>query len=343
MKKYDVYGIGNALVDTEYEVDDEFIAATRWQKGIMTLIEAGDRAELIHLLEQEHEHRVIKLAGGGSAANTIVIVSQLGGDAFYSCKVANDRTGDFFVKDLAIAGVDTNLTADREPGVTGECISMVTPDAERTMTTHLGITQNFSVEELIPDSLANSTFLYIEGYLVSSPSAFEAVLRAQSIARSAGVTVSLTLSDPAMVENFKAEFEKVVATGVDMLFCNEDEAKLWTGAKTREDVISAIRNDFPKFAITCGRDGAIVGDGRDTSLVPGILTTPVDTTGAGDIFAGSFLFALSRGQSFRQAARLANQSASLLISNFGARLSTEDVETHLSPLSGASHGSSKTL
>ena len=93
MKKYDVYGIGNALVDTEYEVDDEFIAATRWQKGIMTLIEANDRVELIHLLEQEHERQVIKLAGGGSAANTIVIVAQLGGAAFYSCKVANDKIG----------------------------------------------------------------------------------------------------------------------------------------------------------------------------------------------------------------------------------------------------------
>ena len=329
MKKYDVYGIGNALVDTEYEVDDEFIATTRWQKGIMTLIEANEREELIHLLEQEHEHQVIKLAGGGSAANTIVIVAQLGGAAFYSCKVANDKTGDFFVKDLASAGVDTNLTQDREPGVTGECISMVTPDAQRTMVTHLGITQNFSVKELIPGSLENSTFLYIEGYLVSSPSAFEAVLKAQSIARAAGVSVSLTLSDPVMVENFKDKFGKVVSLGVDMLFCNEDEAKLWTGAKTRKDAISTIKNAFPKFAITCGKDGAIVCDGKEPSLIPGVSTTLLDTTGAGDIFAGSFLFALCRGQSFQEAAALANQSASLLISNFGARLPVDIVEAHL--------------
>ena len=323
MKKYDVYGIGNALVDTEYEVDDEFIAATKWQKGIMTLIEAEERLELIHLLEQEHEHQVIKLAGGGSAPNTVVIVAQLGGSAFYSCKVADDDTGTFFLTDLTNAGVDTNLTNVREPGVTGECISMVTPDAERTMTTHLGITQDFSTSELSPTELKQSTYLYMEGYLVSSPSAFEAVLEAQAIARAAGTEISLTLSDPAMVENFKDKFEQIVSLGVDMLFCNEDEAKLWTGASARDQVISAIRSSFPKFAITCGKDGAIVCDGKETSLIPGIQTTPVDTTGAGDIFAGSFLFSLCRGKSFKESAALANSMASKLIANFGARLPTE--------------------
>ena len=207
MKKYDVYGVGNALVDTEYEVDDKFIAATRWQKGIMTLIDASDRAELIHLLEQEHAHQVIKLAGGGSAANTAVTATKLAAHAFSSCTVANDTNSDCHVMDLASAVVRTNLAHGRETDVRGECISMVTPDAQRTMVTHLGITQNFSVKELVPGALANSTYLYIEGYLLSSPSAFEAVLEAQSIARAGGVSVSLTLSDPAMVETFQDDFD----------------------------------------------------------------------------------------------------------------------------------------
>ncbi len=329
MKKYDVYGIGNALVDTEYEVDEAFIADIPWDKGLMTLIEADERAELIHLLEVKHEHQVIKLAGGGSAANTIVIVAQLGGSAFYSCKVANDKTGDFFMKDLTAAGVDTNLDDNREPGVTGECISMVTPDAERTMLTHLGITQNLSTEELNQEALENSTYLYIEGYLVSSPSGLDAALKAQSIARAAGTTVALTLSDPAMVENFKEIFERLTSQGIDMLFCNEDEAMLWSGANTREDAIRMIKETIPKFAITCGKDGAVVCDGIETFTIPGVQTTPVDTTGAGDIFAGSFLFALSRGKSFSEAAVLANKAASLLISNFGARLTPEVVNTSL--------------
>ena len=328
MKNYDVYGIGNALVDTEYEVDEAFIKSADLQKGLMTLIEADERKELIHQLEEKHEHQVVKMAGGGSAANTIVIVSQLGGAAYYSCKVANDKIGDFFMGDLASAGVDTNLDVGRESGVTGECISMVTPDAERTMYTHLGITQTLSTNELSPDALANSKFLYIEGYLVSSPTGFGAALEAQSIARANGVTVSLTLSDPAMVENFKEAFDKLV-TGVDLLFCNEDEARLWTGANSRDEAIKNIAAVCPKFAITCGKDGAVICDGNETLTVPGNPTTPVDTTGAGAIFAGSFLHALSHGKSFPEAAQLANKSASLLISNFGARLPIETVESEL--------------
>jgi sugar/nucleoside kinase (ribokinase family) len=329
MKNYDVYGIGNALVDTEYEVDETFIKTANLEKGLMTLIEADERKELIHQLEVKHEHQVVKMAGGGSAANTIVIVSQLGGNAFYSCKVASDKIGDFFMDDLASAGVDTNLDSGREVGITGECISMVTPDAERTMYTHLGITQTLSTKELSPDALANSKFLYIEGYLVSSPTGFEAALEAQSIALANDVTVSLTLSDPAMVENFKEAFDKVVSLGVELLFCNEDEARLWTGTSNREDAISSIRSVCPKFAITCGKEGAVICDGNETQIVPGNPTTPVDTTGAGDIFAGAFLHALSNGKSFPDAAKLANKSASLLISNFGARLPIETVESEL--------------
>ena len=240
MGNYDVYGIGNALVDTEYEVTDEFLELAKLPKGVMTLIEEEDRRRLIALLEREHEHLAVKLAGGGSAANTIVAISQLGGSTFYSCKVANDTTGDFFMKDLLDLGVHTNLGDDREPGVTGECISMVTPDAERTMTTHLGITQKLSTGELDPDALRNSGTLYIEGYLVSSPTGFEAALEAQSIARQAGVSVALTLSDPSMVESFKTSFDELITQGVDILFCNIDEASLWTGGTSREESIRLI-------------------------------------------------------------------------------------------------------
>ena len=146
MHHYDVYGVGNALVDSEYEVTDEFLDLSGLPKGVMTLIEEQQRQKLIQLLEDEHGYQVIKLAGGGSAANTIATVSQLGGNGFYSCKVANDQTGDFFVKDLKDLGIHTNLAENREPGVTGECISLVTPDAERTLASHLGITQSLSPE-----------------------------------------------------------------------------------------------------------------------------------------------------------------------------------------------------
>jgi sugar/nucleoside kinase (ribokinase family) len=326
MTNYDVYGIGNALVDTEYEVDDAFLAKTQIPKGIMTLIEEEDRQRLIALLQDEHKHTAVKQAGGGSAANTMVSISQLGGKTFYSCKVASDTTGDFFVKDLIQAGVDTNLSEDREPGATGHCISMITPDAERTMTTCLGITNFLSTAELDPDALRNSSRLYIEGYLVSSPTGFQAALEAQSIARSANVQVSLTLSDPAMVENFKANYELLVSTGLDLLFCNHEEARLLTGADTVEACVKAMKDICPQFVITCGKDGAIAFDGKTLTSSSGVPTKALDTTGAGDIFAGAFLHCLCDGQSFEAANILANKSASTLVSKFGARLTQLEID-----------------
>jgi sugar/nucleoside kinase (ribokinase family) len=319
VKKYDIYGIGNALVDTEYEVDDAFISKADVGKGLMTLIDSDERKRLLNLLEVEHEHRAIKQAGGGSAANTMVAAAQLGANSFYSCKVASDETGDFFMSDLKIAGVDTNLDAGREEGITGKCISMVTPDAERTMTTHLGITETLSPNELNREALRNSTYLYIEGYLVTSPTAFEAVKETINIAKEAGVQVSLTLSDPAMVENFKASFDALAELGIDLIFCNEDEARLWTAASNRGEAMARLKTVCGKVVMTCGKEGALVFDGNEETMSVGVPTKAVDTTGAGDIFAGTFLFGLTHGMSFPACADLANRAASLLVSSFGAR------------------------
>lgn len=324
MTQYDVYGIGNALVDTEYEVDDAFLERAKLPKGIMTLIEEEDRQRLLHLLEVEHEQLAVKQAGGGSAANTMVAISRFGSGAFYSCKVANDAIGDFFVKDLVEAGVDTNLSADREAGATGQCISMITPDAERTMTTHLGITNFLSPAELNPDALRESRRLYIEGYLVSSPTGFQAAQEAQSIARAAGVEVSVTLSDPAMVENFKNNYDLLLQAGVDLLFCNYDEACLLTGENSLDACASSLKDSVKTFVITCGKDGSLAWDGTAFHQAAGVPTTAVDTTGAGDIFAGAFLHCLSKGMDFTLAGNLANRSASLLVSKFGARLTAEE-------------------
>ena len=319
MKKYDIYGIGNALVDTEYEVDDAFISKAGIGKGLMTLIDSDERKRLLNLLEVEHEHRAIKQAGGGSAANTMVAAAQLGANSFYSCKVASDETGDFFMSDLKIAGVDTNLDAGREEGITGKCISMVTPDAERTMTTNLGISETLSPNELNREALRNSTYLYIEGYLVTSPTAFEAVKETINIAKEAGVQVSLTLSDPAMVENFKASFDALAELGIDLIFCNEDEARLWTAASNRGEAMARLKTVCGKVVMTCGKEGALVFDGNEETMSVGVPTKAIDTTGAGDIFAGTFLFGLTHGMSFPACADLANRAASLLVSSFGAR------------------------
>lgn len=324
MKNYDVYGIGNALVDTEYEVTDAFLEAANVPKGLMTLIEEDHRQALTKDL-LDHGLIPVKQAGGGSAANTMVAIAQLGGSAFYSCKVANDETGDFFVDDLIAAGVDTNLGPERENGATGQCISMVTPDAERSMTTCLGITNFLSSAELNPDALRNAAMLYIEGYLVSSTTGFQAALEAQQIAKANNVMVSLTLSDPAMVEHFKSNYQQIFDTGVDLLFCNHDEARLLTGQDTVAECVTALKEICPAFVLTCGKDGSTAYDGKQEHVAPGVPIHAVDTTGAGDMFAGAFLYSLGRNKGYDFANELANRSASKLVGQFGARLSQDEV------------------
>ncbi len=325
MSQYDVYGIGNALVDTEYEVTDEFLNDAKVEKGVMTLIDESQRISIIELLEEKHEHEVIKQCGGGSAANTMVAIAQLGAKSFYSCKVASDSVGDFFMSDLAEIGVKTNLDAGREAGHSGQCISMVTPDAERSMTTHLGISETLSVTELNEEALKNSSYLYIEGYLVTSPTAFAAARRAQDLAHEHGVKVSVTLSDPAIVENFKAQFDEFAENGIDLVFCNEDEAKIWTASETNEEAFSKLKTVCTMAAMTLGKDGAMTWDGKTEATSEGVEVTAVDTTGAGDIFAGAFLAGITQGQSFADAATRANRVAAKLVSQFGARLGLDEI------------------
>ena len=177
-----LYGIGNALVDSEYLVSEAVLDQSGFTKGTMTLVDADERSSLITLLEDTAGISLSQLAGGGSAANTIVTAALLGTETFYSCKVASDRTGDFFVDDLIGLGIQTSMSGQRPDGVTGECISMITPDGERTLVTHLGISGSMSSSEIDAKALSAAQFLYIEGYLVSSEAAFEAVLEAQRIA-----------------------------------------------------------------------------------------------------------------------------------------------------------------
>ncbi len=322
MTRYDVYGLGNAIVDTEFQVTDEVVAACNVQKGVMTLIDEEQKHSLVAALSKLHEP--VNRSGGGSAANTLVAVAQFGGTAYYSCRVANDATGDFFLSDLKAAGVETNLQDGRVSGVSGECLSLITPDAERTLTTCLGVSGDLGADVINESALARSRFLYLEGYLVSNDASRDALFRAQSIAQANGVPVSLTLSDPAMVENFREVFDELVARGVDLIFCNDEEAKLWVQADTRDDAVAAVRERCSTYAVTCGPDGAIVSHGGKPTPVPGSKATPVDTTGAGDMFAGAYLWALTRGQSHTAAAALANKAAATVVSHLGARL-TPDV------------------
>lgn len=320
MKKYHVYAIGNALVDMEFTVTDDFLAEHKIDKGVMTLVDEDLQHRLYNALKDSGG----KQASGGSAANTIIAVSQFGGKAFYSCKVANDETGDFYVKDLASAGIDTNLHQERENGVSGKCIVMVTPDAERTMHTFLGISETVSESELDEAALCDSQYLYLEGYLVSSDSARNAAIKAKQIAEANNVKTALTFSDPNMVNFFKDGLNEMVGDGVDLLFCNRQEALTWADTDNIEAACAKLKTIAKAFAITLGADGALVFDGNQEHLINAYPTKAIDTNGAGDMFAGAFLYALTHGHDFATAGSFANRAAARIVAHFGPRLPAAD-------------------
>lgn len=318
MTQYDVYGIGNALVDKEFEVEDNFFAEAGVEKGFMTLMDEEPQQSLLALLASRYPLK--KQAGGGSAANTLYALSQFGGKAFYSCKVANDEPGDFYMSELGNHNIETNLSATREPGTTGRCIVMVSPDAERTMLTHLGISQYVSDAELRVEAVQCAKFIYVEGYLVTSDSARAAAKRLRQIAEENGVKTAMTFSDPAMVEYFRDGVNEVLGYGVDLLFCNEKEAKIWADEEDFDAACSKLKTIARQFAVTRGARGARLYDGSQYIDIAAHEVKAVDTNGAGDMFSGAFMYGLTQGMSFREAGELASLASATVVSEFGPRL-----------------------
>lgn len=326
---FDVYGLGNALVDIQYQVDTSFFAEMNIDKGVMTLIEEDRQSQLIGSLGGQELAR----SSGGSAANTMISVVNCGGTGYYACKVGHDGDGDFYVKDLDSAGVKSSAS-NRADGTTGKCLVMITDDADRTMNTFLGITSTFGPEQIEQDVIAQSKYIYIEGYLVAGDSGYEAAKVAQQMAKDSGVKVSLTLSDPFITNMFMDRMQALVDAGVDLLFCNEDEAKMFTKTETVENACAALDDRVGAFAVTCGADGARVKDGGNLILAPGFRVDAVDTNGAGDSFAGAYLAAVTNGYSPEQAAKLATYVSSRVVSKYGPRfedtLGKDDIEKILS-------------
>lgn len=321
-KKYDVYGIGNALVDMEFEVSVEFLKKAKIEKGLMTLVDENRQAEIINTLHGTQHKR----SCGGSAANTMIAISQFGGQSFYSCKVASDETGDFYFKDLMDNGVDTNLSSSAlEAGVTGKCIVLITPDADRTMNTYLGITQTISTKELVEEGIKNSNYLYIEGYLVASPTGKEAAIKAKKIAEENGIKTALTFSDVNMVNFFAEGLAQMIGKGVDLLFCNEAEAFAFTKTNDLNEAIEGLKKVAKTFAITLGPKGAFVFDGNESIHIVTMPVTAVDTNGAGDLFAGTMLFGLTHQMSYAEAAKMGCMASSTLVTQFGARLEKDQI------------------
>ena len=324
VKRFKVYAMGAALVDTEIRVRDDELATLGVDKGLMTLVDRQRRGELLraldgHLVEAHH-------ASGGSAGNSVIATALFGGECFMSCRVVDDADGRIYLSDLRDAGVHHPPPAEDDTP-TGKCLVLVTPDAERSMNTFLGASELLSTEQLDASAIADSDFLYIEGYLVSSETGRAAAIRAREIAEAAGVPVALSFSDPGMVEHFRDGLQEMVGDGVDLVFCNEAEALFWTGAETVDEAASSLRGTARRFAITRGGDGAVLFDGETRHSVDAHAIDAVDSNGAGDMFAGAFLYALTRGEDFPTAGRFASLAAGTVVAQWGPRLDRDHYGT----------------
>ena len=330
-KKYKVYGVGNALVDTEIQVEDQELISMGVEKGVMTLVDERRQHELARHLRN---HLVTaRRASGGSAANSMIATARFGGPTFYSCKVANDDNGAFYITDLEAAGVTHNLHGDRQSGITGRCLVLVSRDAERSMNTFLGISETLATTELVPEAIEQSEWVYIEGYLVTSQSSCEAARRTREIAEKAGVKTALSFSDPGMVEFFRERMGEILGdNGVDLLFCNEQEALNWAETDDLDTAVSRIKQIAKQFAITLGGRGALVYDGEKPIPIEPYPVEAVDSNGAGDMFAGAFLYAISHGHDLPAAGDFASRAAARVVSRFGPRLSASEhdalIEAH---------------
>lgn len=323
MTKFHVYGIGNALLDLDFEVSVATLKRLKIDKGVMTLI---DEETHHYLLEELDGIKHLK-ACGGSVANTLFTLQQMGAKTFYSCKIGADEAGDFFYEDLCAQGIETNLNNDgSRSGVTGKCIVLVTPDADRTMNTFLGATATFSKAQLSEEALKSAEYLYIEGYLVASPTGCEAAIEARAMAREHNVKTAISLSDPNMVTYFKEGLQKIINGQVDILFCNEIEAKLFTDSDDVSQAQERLKQYANKFVITLGARGCLVYNGSQFMHIKPYETNVVDTVGAGDVYAGVFLYGLTHGFDYFHCADLANFAAAKVVAKFGPRLSAEEIK-----------------
>jgi len=314
MKKYQVYGMGNAIMDLQVRCDDAFLQQQGIEKGVMTLTEPEQQQKILNAL-QGHE---IHYCSGGSGANTIVGIADMGGDTVYASKIGSDAFGQQYVDEFQALGVATHVA--RVDGSTGTCVVLITPDAQRTMLTHLGVSVALDVCDVDEDEIAAAEYIYVEGYLFAGPSTKAAALKAIEVAKKVGTKVALTVSDPFLIDICRDDFLNLMENSVDLLFCNHVEATALTGEEDPIAAAHAIHQHCANVALTLGKDGSIIMHEGEAFPVEGVEVTAVDTTGAGDMYAAGVLYGVTHGMSWQQAGRLGSHAAAKVVAQLGARL-----------------------
>ena len=306
-------GIGNALVDVLAHEDERFLEEHGLVKGSMTLVDT-ERAEALYA----DMTTGIEMSGG-SAANTVSGIASFGGRAGYIGRVFDDQLGAVFAHDMRSTGVVYRSHSAVEGPPTGRCLIVVTPDAQRTMSTYLGSSEFFGPEHVDSELIASAQVTFLEGYLFDRPEAKEAYWKASRVAHDAGRRVSLTLSDTFCVERHRHEWRDLVADQVDILFANEAEALALYEVDTFDEALAAARADVEVAVITRGPKGSVVARGDEVVAIAAHPVEVVDTTGAGDLYAAGFLFGFTQGRSMQACGTLGSVAASAVLGHTGAR------------------------
>jgi sugar/nucleoside kinase (ribokinase family) len=312
--RFDVVGIGNAIVDVLAHAADRFLADHGLNKGAMTLVDAKIAERLYDAMGPGLE------CSGGSAANTIAALASLGGRGAFIGKVKDDQLGRVFRHDIRALGVAFDTPLAHRGAPTARCLILVTPDAQRTMQTYLGACVSLGPDDIDVDTVAAAKIVYLEGYLWDPPEAKKAFLKAAAAAHKAGREVALSLSDPFCVDRHRAEFIDLVERHVDVLFANEHEIMSLYQVKTFDEALQLVRGHCRVAALTRSAKGAVVVSGDELHVIDAEpVARVVDTTGAGDAFAAGFLYGLTHDAGLARAAKIGAIAAAEVIGHVGAR------------------------
>ena len=318
LTRFDVVAIGNAMVDVLANMDDEFLEKHNMPKGMMTLIDASSAETIYHHISENGVE-----CSGGSAANTAVGIAALGGKPAFIGKVADDKLGEVFRKDITDSGVYFTTPCLENEKPTARCMVIVSPDAQRTMNTYLGACSKLTRKDIDEDLIRQAKIVYMEGYLWDRQEAKDALLYAVELAHKHNRKVSLSLSDPFCVNRHRDSFLQLIRDGVNVLFCNEDEIMALFNTTDPEDAFKQCGDLCEIAVITRGAKGAVAVCGQnryEVSAEP--ISRVVDTTGAGDLFAAGFLTGLARGKAVQDCLQMGAVAAAEIISHYGARPET---------------------
>jgi len=314
---YDLVGIGNALVDIEVQVEDSFIQEHSLVKGGMQLSTSAEQTLILNALSGQ----TTKISSGGSAANTVHGISVLGSSGYYLGRVANDNYGRHYSEDMKVCRVGFP-GPDAETTGTGTCVVLVTPDSERTMLTHLGISASLHPDNVDTTIVRNAKMTYIEGYLWTEEETQKAAMKMAEIAKADGIPVAFTLSDAFVVNTFKKSLIDFIRWNVNILFCNDVEALAMADASNTESAFETLRGMADTVFMTLGAKGSWVRSNKmeQRQTVRVFPVNPVDTTGAGDLYAAGVLHGIIKGYSLKESAILGSYCAAQVVTQMGPRM-----------------------